>query len=173
MVHFRKAGTAGLLPVGHHQGSGPSDAKFVRLSNAAGVMGGGGGSQYGDTGSVGGGDAAQRKNHSQIEKKRRDRMNTYIKVLYSRYLLAFSKFGSEKMCVFKVKLTSKALSVGNDCILQEEGIHTLATTPLRASAARSGSEATLQILCIDPSYIQNLFKGKFWTPPPPLLLSRF
>ena len=106
MVHFRKAGTAGLLPVGHHQGSGPSDAKFVRLSNPAGVMGGGGGSQYGDTGSVGGGDAAQRKNHSQIEKKRRDRMNTYIKVLYSRYLLAFSKFGSEK-CVF-LKLSSQA-----------------------------------------------------------------
>ena len=126
MVHFRKAGTAGLLPVGHHQGSGPSDSKFVRLSNA-GVMGGGGGSQYGDTGSVGGGDAAQRKNHSQIEKKRRDRMNTYIKVLYSRYLLAFSKFGSEKMCVFKVKLTSKALSVGNDCALrsiQQEELNT-------------------------------------------------
>ena len=116
MVHFRKAGTAGLLPVGHHQGSGPSDAKFVRLSNPAGVMGGGGGSQYGDTGSVGGGDAAQRKNHSQIEKKRRDRMNTYIKVLNSRYVLAFSNFGSEKMCVFKVILTNKALSVGNDCV---------------------------------------------------------
>ena len=100
MVHFRKAGTAGLLAVGHHQGSGPSDAKFVRLSNnPAGVMGGGGGgSQYGDTGSVGGGDAAQRKNHSQIEKKRRDRMNTYIKVLNSRYLLAFFNFGSKNVC---------------------------------------------------------------------------
>ena len=102
MVHFRKAGTAGLLPVGHHQGSGPSDAKFVRLSNpAAGVMGGGGGSQYGDTGSVGGGDAAQRKNHSQIEKKRRDRMNTYIKGLNSRSLLAFSNFVSEKNVCFQ------------------------------------------------------------------------
>ena len=99
----------------------------MRLSNPAGVMGGGGGSQYGDTGSVGGGDAAQRKNHSQIEKKRRDRMNTYIKVLNSRYLLAFSNFGFEKMCVFKVKLTNKVLSAGNDCVLrsiQDEELNT-------------------------------------------------
>ena len=110
-IHFRKAGSAGLLPVGHHQGSGPSDAKFVRLSNP-GVLGGG--SQYGDTGSVGGGDAAQRKNHSQIEKKRRDRMNTYIKVLNSRYLLA----SSEKMRAFNVKPTNKVLSVGIDGVLK-------------------------------------------------------
>ena len=53
--------------------SGGPDSKSVRLG-APGTPS----SQYEPGGPTG--EAAQRKNHSQIEKKRRDRMNTYIKV---------------------------------------------------------------------------------------------
>merc|ERR1719295_707987 len=66
-------------------------------------MGGGGGSQYGDTGSVGGGDAAQRNNHSQIEKKRRDRMNTYIKEL-STILPSCPSKKMDKLTVLRLAL---------------------------------------------------------------------
>ena len=44
---------------------------------------------------------------------------------------------------------------------------TLATTALRASAARSGYEATLPILCIDnSSHCPNGLIDVSWTPPP-------
>ena len=46
-------------------------------------------------------------------------------------------------------------------------LYKLATTALRASAARSGSEATLLILCIDnSSHCPNGLIDVSWTPPP-------
>ena len=74
------------------------DSKLMRIGTPLSQYGGGGGGEGGMGESV-----AQRRNHSAIEKRRRDKMNTYIKEL-STILPSCPSKKMDKLTVLRLAL---------------------------------------------------------------------